>query len=203
MRGWRASWRWWVAWVASDLKDELARGRVDLAPPAPARPAPHGHRDAGARVPWTRCDLTCESHGGNVQFLGIDGGVARVRLEGSCDGCPSSTMTLKLAIEEAIQKAAPGTRRRRGRGRGRAPSQPQMTIVAGPNAGQEEEATRRRTAPLPGRSVDAPTSPAAKLLLRGGLGEPVLFLKVGEELLAYRDLCPGCGGSLESGLWKG
>src|SRR5829696_10291734 len=48
-----------------------------------------------------------ESHGGNVQFLGIGEGMARVRLEGSCDGCPSSTMTLKLAIEEAVQRAAP------------------------------------------------------------------------------------------------
>jgi len=35
------------------------------------------------------------------------GGVARLRLEGSCNGCPSSTVTLKLAIEEAIRKAAP------------------------------------------------------------------------------------------------
>src|ERR671910_240986 len=48
-----------------------------------------------------------ESHGGNVQFLGIGDGVGPLRLEGSCDGCPSSTMTLKLAIEEAVQKAAP------------------------------------------------------------------------------------------------
>ena len=31
----------------------------------------------------------------------------RLRLEGSCDGCPSSTMTVKLAIERAIEEAAP------------------------------------------------------------------------------------------------
>ena len=31
-------------------------------------------------------------------------------MEGSCDGCPSSAATLKLAIEEAIQKAAPDVR---------------------------------------------------------------------------------------------
>src|SRR5579872_430773 len=48
-----------------------------------------------------------QSHGGNVELLGIDEGVAKLRLQGSCSGCPSSTMTLKLAIEEAIQKAAP------------------------------------------------------------------------------------------------
>lgn len=48
-----------------------------------------------------------QSHGGNVELVGIDGGVARLRLQGSCHGCPSSTATLKLAIEEAIRKAAP------------------------------------------------------------------------------------------------
>src|SRR5947209_839352 len=48
-----------------------------------------------------------QSHGGNVELLGIEEGVAKLRLQGSCSGCPSSTMTLKLAIEEAIQRAAP------------------------------------------------------------------------------------------------
>lgn len=47
------------------------------------------------------------SHGGNVELLEVADGVARLRLEGSCHGCPSSTVTLKLAIEEAILKAAP------------------------------------------------------------------------------------------------
>ncbi len=48
-----------------------------------------------------------KSHGGNVELVSIEDGVARLRLEGSCHGCPSSTMTLKLTIEEAIYKAAP------------------------------------------------------------------------------------------------
>jgi Fe-S cluster biogenesis protein NfuA len=48
-----------------------------------------------------------ESHGGDVELLGIDEGVVRLRLQGTCNGCPSSTATLKLAIEEAIRKAAP------------------------------------------------------------------------------------------------
>jgi Fe-S cluster biogenesis protein NfuA len=48
------------------------------------------------------------SHGGDVRFLGIDGdGVVRLRLEGSCHGCPSSSITMKLAIEKAIGEAAP------------------------------------------------------------------------------------------------
>jgi Fe-S cluster biogenesis protein NfuA len=48
-----------------------------------------------------------EAHGGSVELLGVEDGVARLRLQGSCRGCPSSAMTLKLAIEQAIQKTAP------------------------------------------------------------------------------------------------
>ena len=47
------------------------------------------------------------SHGGNVELLGVTEGTVRLRLQGSCHGCPSSAMTLKLAIEEAISHAAP------------------------------------------------------------------------------------------------
>jgi len=48
-----------------------------------------------------------QSHKGNVELLGIDDGVIHLRLEGSCNGCPSSSLTLKLAIEEAIAEFAP------------------------------------------------------------------------------------------------
>jgi Fe-S cluster biogenesis protein NfuA len=47
------------------------------------------------------------SHGGDVRLLGVADGVVRLRLEGSCHGCPSSTVTMKLAIERAIEEAAP------------------------------------------------------------------------------------------------
>lgn len=48
-----------------------------------------------------------KSHGGNVEFVKVEDSIAYLRLEGSCHGCPGSTITLKLAIEEAIYKAAP------------------------------------------------------------------------------------------------
>ncbi len=50
-----------------------------------------------------------ESHGGDVELLDIlpDEGIVRVRLLGSCDGCPSSSVTLKLSVEQAIHEAAP------------------------------------------------------------------------------------------------
>ena len=48
-----------------------------------------------------------KSHGGNVELIKIENGVAYLRLEGSCNGCSASTITLKNTIEEAIYKAAP------------------------------------------------------------------------------------------------
>jgi Fe-S cluster biogenesis protein NfuA len=48
-----------------------------------------------------------EQHGGDVELLSVEGRVARLRLQGSCNGCPSSTATLKHAIEDAIGRAAP------------------------------------------------------------------------------------------------
>ena len=47
------------------------------------------------------------SHGGDVELLDIADGVARVRLLGSCDGCPSSALTMKQTIEESILGHAP------------------------------------------------------------------------------------------------
>ncbi|TME42075.1 MAG: NifU family protein [Chloroflexi bacterium] len=51
------------------------------------------------------------SHGGNVELLSVANGVAYLRLEGTCHGCPSSTATLKHAIEQAIFKVAPDVER--------------------------------------------------------------------------------------------
>lgn len=48
-----------------------------------------------------------QSHGGNVELLRVEDGVAYLRLEGSCNGCAASTMTLKRHIEEAIYRVAP------------------------------------------------------------------------------------------------
>ena len=47
------------------------------------------------------------SHGGGVELIGVVDGVAHVRLAGTCSGCAASTATLKLAIEDAVLRAAP------------------------------------------------------------------------------------------------
>nr|MBA3947293.1 NifU family protein [Herpetosiphonaceae bacterium] len=48
-----------------------------------------------------------KTHGGNVELLDVNDGVVRLRLEGSCHGCPSSALTLKSAIETRIYDDAP------------------------------------------------------------------------------------------------
>ena len=52
---------------------------------------------------------TLAAHGGDVELLDIDvdAGAVLLRLLGSCDGCPSSAITLRSAVETAIVEAAP------------------------------------------------------------------------------------------------
>lgn len=47
------------------------------------------------------------SHGGNVEFLGLVDGVVHLRLDGHCHTCPSSTLTLRMRVEKSIYEAAP------------------------------------------------------------------------------------------------
>jgi Fe-S cluster biogenesis protein NfuA len=49
-------------------------------------------------------------HDGGVELLAVEpSGVVRLRLTGTCDGCPSSQVTITDAIERAIAAAAPET----------------------------------------------------------------------------------------------
>ncbi len=45
--------------------------------------------------------------GGNVEVVEIDGPVVKVRLQGACGSCPSSTMTLKMGIERKLIESIP------------------------------------------------------------------------------------------------
>lgn len=48
-----------------------------------------------------------ESHGGNVQLLSLENDRARFRLQGACKTCPSSSVTMELALRRAIDEACP------------------------------------------------------------------------------------------------
>ncbi|WP_430013420.1 NifU family protein [Microcystis ichthyoblabe FBCC-A1114] len=45
--------------------------------------------------------------GGNVELVEIDGPVVKLRLQGACGSCPSSTMTLKMGIERRLREEIP------------------------------------------------------------------------------------------------
>ena len=45
--------------------------------------------------------------GGNVEIAEIDGPIVKVRLQGACGSCPSSTMTLKMGIERKLRETIP------------------------------------------------------------------------------------------------
>jgi Fe-S cluster biogenesis protein NfuA len=48
-----------------------------------------------------------ESDGGFIGFHSFQEGVVKVLLQGSCSGCPSSTLTLKMGIENLLKRMLP------------------------------------------------------------------------------------------------
>ncbi len=45
--------------------------------------------------------------GGNVELVDIEGPIVKLRLQGACGSCPSSTMTLKMGIERRLREKIP------------------------------------------------------------------------------------------------
>ena len=48
-----------------------------------------------------------QADGGDVELLGVEDGVVRVRLTGACSGCPMATLTLKEGIEQRLKELVP------------------------------------------------------------------------------------------------
>jgi Fe-S cluster biogenesis protein NfuA len=140
------------------------------------------------------------SHAGGVEYLGVRDGVARLRLEGSCHGCPSSTVTVQLAITGAVQDAAPEVTEVVVEGMTAPPAAPLLQIGRRPGldgaapdpAGADGDGTNWVTLPDIG-----PPSSRPVLAVAGGL--TVLVCAVRGTLYAYRDGCAACGTSLADG----
>ncbi|GCL41659.1 NifU family protein [Dolichospermum planctonicum CS-1226] len=47
------------------------------------------------------------SDGGNVEIVELDGPIVKLRLQGACGSCPSSTMTLRMGIERRLKEMIP------------------------------------------------------------------------------------------------
>lgn len=45
--------------------------------------------------------------GGNVELVELDGPIVKLRLQGACGSCPSSTMTLRMGIERRLREFIP------------------------------------------------------------------------------------------------
>ncbi len=133
------------------------------------------------------------SHGGGVELVSVEDGVAVVRMQGSCEGCPASAMTLKLAIEDAVLKAAPDVERVEAEGEGAAPSNGSPLLQIELVRPAEPEGTWVTAGALP-------QLVGGGLLLKEIAGERVLFIRIENGTsYAYRPDCPGCGTSLEGG----
>lgn len=136
-----------------------------------------------------------DSHGGNVELIGITDEVVRLRLEGSCKSCPSSSMTLKLAIEEAIYAAAPDVAAIEAEGVAEQPSSTGFVQI-----GKRQGAV---SAPPPTNGNGWEEVSDLHLLAQSSVrmmevrGRSVLFCRLGESLYAYGNLCPGCGQPLQ------
>jgi Fe-S cluster biogenesis protein NfuA/nitrite reductase/ring-hydroxylating ferredoxin subunit len=131
-----------------------------------------------------------ESHGGNVELLGIEDGVARLRLEGSCKTCSASSSTLELAVRQSLEELAPDLLG--------------MDVEGLPDP--EEEALSGIPLPMAAQTrawfdVDGigelqPDGLAAAEV--GGM--PLVIGNVEGTLLAYRNACVSCGGALDAGM---
>ena len=140
-----------------------------------------------------------DSHGGNVELLGVADGVVRLRLQGSCKTCPSSAMTLKLAIEEAVYAAAPDVAAIEAEGVSEPPKATGFVQIG--KRQPDGDAAATHTANGEGRGWEEvsnlQTLGGSSMRMLEVRGRAVLFCRLGDALYAYGNDCPGCGEALD------
>ncbi|HYY28014.1 MAG TPA: NifU family protein [Chthoniobacterales bacterium] len=130
-----------------------------------------------------------KSHGGNVELIGLANQVATLRFHGTCKSCPSSAVTLELAIRQAIEEACPdlagftvegATGRTQTTETGSQPSdQSKPSWIALENAEQLAD--------------------GAWMLVQVG-GKRIVICNVDGSLYAYRNRCPACNMPFDAGF---
>jgi Fe-S cluster biogenesis protein NfuA len=153
------------------------------------------------------------SHAGGVQYLGVTGDVARLRLEGSCDGCPSSTVTVELAIRGAVEDAAPEVMQVVVEGVAAAPEPGLLQIGRRPADGPPGSAANggaANSSAANGGAADGDAGgawitlpdigpPSSRPVSASAGGTAVLVCSVRGTLYAYLDACAACGSSMAQG----
>jgi Fe-S cluster biogenesis protein NfuA/nitrite reductase/ring-hydroxylating ferredoxin subunit len=146
-----------------------------------------------------------ESHGGNVEILAVENGVARLRLVGHCDNCPASSSTLELAIKKALEDIAPDLEGLEVEGVAERPPPPvtaslELPVIqsGGNGNGNGHGSGNGNGVALPvwtDLESDPPGPAATKALMVAGAD--VLVANVGGTLLAYRNSCGWCRSRLD------
>jgi Fe-S cluster biogenesis protein NfuA/nitrite reductase/ring-hydroxylating ferredoxin subunit len=138
------------------------------------------------------------SHGGDVHLLDIVDDAVQLQFAGSCKTCPSSAVTLELAVEDAIRAAAPEVSSIEVVAAKTTAAEPTTVIPAESLLAQVHARSHANGAsstawhPVPDLADLAPGEV-------GGFSVAdavVLACRVGDQLYAYRDHCPACDGSL-------
>jgi Fe-S cluster biogenesis protein NfuA/nitrite reductase/ring-hydroxylating ferredoxin subunit len=149
------------------------------------------------------------SHGGGVELIDIAGDTVRIRLEGHCQGCPSSMVTLKLAVEKAIYEAAPDVVAIEVvEPEGAAPTGPPSIsgLVSLPMVAAPRPAPRPAASPegawvtLAARARDIGNG---AVLRTTADGTAVLIARSGDVFYAYVAACPACAGTMEDARLDG
>ncbi len=133
------------------------------------------------------------SHAGGIDYLGIDDdGVVHLRLQGSCDGCPGSTATVRLTVENAVLDAAPEAVAVEVEGMVAEKKQNLLTIEPF-RSHQETEGWHH---------VDLVTAPGqVQKLVVADL--ELLVANLDGTFFAYRNNCPVCSSVLQHGRLEG
>jgi len=131
-----------------------------------------------------------QSHSGDVELLSLEDGALRLRLQGSCHGCPSSASTLELAITQALEEAAPDLESVDVEG----VVEQTLPSRALPVIGSAQPSTPAWVAIEGVAGLDPDTMTEAVVE-----GAGLLVANVGGTLLAYRNECAGCGSALGRG----
>jgi Fe-S cluster biogenesis protein NfuA len=125
-----------------------------------------------------------ESHGGDVELLAIEDGVAKMRLVGHCKGCPASEATLELAIKKALEETAPDLEGLEVEG----VEKPAFELpVVQSNGAAPAWTDLDGDPPAVGRTAPMTVG-----------GADVLVANVGGTLLAYRNTCGWCRARLDA-----
>ncbi len=150
------------------------------------------------------------SHAGGVELLGVDEeGLVRLRLEGSCDGCPSSAVTVASAIEAAVLGAGPDVVAVDVEGLVDDEPEPALLQIPPFRPRGEDASGAAAPAEVPGEArerdwvdVDASVAPGTCAAV-DTVGGPILVANLAGDPLAYAERCPDCGAALAAGALDG